>query len=91
LYDHAVEVAGDSIIDNNRGMAYANLGKYFQAIADFDRTIEISPRFWGAYNNRGAAYGSLGNREHAIDDIRTAARLGHEGAKNFLRSRGIGW
>jgi hypothetical protein len=37
------------------------------------------------------AYGSLGNRERAIDDIRTAARLGHEGARSFLRSQGIGW
>jgi hypothetical protein len=36
-------------------------------------------------------YGRLGNRERAIDDVRTAARLGHEGAMNFLRGQGIGW
>jgi len=37
------------------------------------------------------AYDRLGNRERAIDDIRTAARLGHEGARNFLRSLRISW
>ena len=72
-------------------MAYSSLGKYTQAIADFNRAIEINPRYGEAYYNRGVVYNRLGNREQAIDDIRTAARLGYEGARNFLRSQGIGW
>ncbi len=75
----------------NRGVAYGSLGKPTEAIADFDRAVEINPGFGEAYNNRGVAYDRLGNREHAIDDTRRAARLGHEGARNSLRSQGIGW
>jgi tetratricopeptide (TPR) repeat protein len=76
---------------NNRGVAYSNLGRFTRAIADFDRAIEIDPRYAGAYNNRGVAYSELGNHKHEIDDITIAARLGHEGARSFLKSRGIGW
>jgi len=76
---------------NNRGTAYGGLANYTRAIADFNRAIEINPRYGKAYYNRGVAYGSLGDRAHAIDDIRRAAQLGHEGARNFLRSQGIGW
>ena len=68
------------------------LCNYTQAIESFDRAIEINLRqYGGVYFNRGVAYGGLGNRKHAIDDLRTAARLGHEGARGFLRSQGIGW
>jgi tetratricopeptide (TPR) repeat protein len=91
-FDRAIEINhrhGEAY--NNRGAAYGSLGNYTQAIAGFDRAIEINPRYGKAYYNRGVAYGRLGNREHAIDDIRTGARLGHEGARNFLRSQGIGW
>jgi tetratricopeptide (TPR) repeat protein len=70
---------------------YGLLGNYTQAIADFDRAIEINPGYGGAYYNRGLTYNSLGNRERTIDDIRTAARLDHEGARSFLKSQGIGW
>ena len=44
-----------------------------------------------AYNNRGVAYGKLGNQRQAIEDLKTAARLGNEDAKNSLRSRGLSW
>jgi tetratricopeptide (TPR) repeat protein len=67
-----------------------SLANYPQATAYFDRAVEVDPRYGDAYYNRGVAYAGLGNRERATDDIRTAARLGHEGARNFLRSQGIG-
>ena len=76
---------------NNRGLAHIDLADYLQAITDFNRAIEINLKFGEAYNNRGLAYANLGNHEHEIADRRTAARLGHEGAKNFLRSKGIDW
>ena len=74
-----------------RSVAYTNLGNYTQAVADFSRAIELNPGHGETYSNRGVAYNRLGNREDAIDDMRIAARLGHEGARNFLRSQGIGW
>ena len=41
---------------NNRGVAYAKLGDYRQAISDYDRAIEINPEYAEAYYNRGIAY-----------------------------------
>ena len=76
LWDHAMEVAGpSSIIHNNRGLAYFDLGNYTQAIPDFNRAIEIDPRFGEAYNNRGTAYGSLGNYTQAIADFNRAIEI----------------
>ncbi|HME44487.1 MAG TPA: tetratricopeptide repeat protein [Syntrophorhabdales bacterium] len=91
-FDRAVEINPRYVeAYTNRGVAYGSLGKYTEAIADFNRAIEINPRYAEAYYNRGVAYDRLGNREHAIDDTRRAARLGHEGARNSLRSHGIDW
>ncbi len=48
LYDHSLEVAdSNSLIHNSRGVAYTNLAKYTQAIADFNKAIEINPRYGG--------------------------------------------
>ena len=43
------------------------------------------------YINRSATYFKLGNNNLAINDLKTAAKLGDERAKNFLRSQGINW
>ena len=41
---------------NVRGTAYGKAGKYREAIADFDRAIEIDPRFARAYANRALVH-----------------------------------
>ena len=39
----------------NRGVAYSNTGKYTQAIADFDKAIELNPLqsvfYWRSWQN----------------------------------------
>jgi tetratricopeptide (TPR) repeat protein len=76
---------------NNRGAAYYFLGNYRQAINDYSSTIEIKPDYTGAYKNRGIAYARLGNNNLAVNDLKTAAKLGDESVKNYLRSHGIRW
>ena len=76
---------------SGRGAAYGSFRNYTQAIADFGRAIEIDPRDVGSYVDRAAAYAILGKRGQAIADMRTAARLGNEGAKNLLKSQKIDW
>jgi hypothetical protein len=44
-----------------------------------------------AYLNRSIAYIRLGDNNLAVNDLKTAAKLGDERAKNFLRSKGISW
>ena len=75
----------------NRAMAYGQLGDTMKSIKDYDRAIAIIPEYPKAYFNRGVAYGSLGNKNQEVEDISTAAKLGYEDAKNYLKSRGINW
>ena len=75
----------------NRGIVYGRLGNYKQALGNFDRAIALNPAYAEAYYNRAASYYSLGNQRQAFEDMKTAAGLGDEDAKNFLRSQGISW
>ena len=76
---------------NNRGNAYFALGDNRQAIRDFDKAIELNPNFAWAYYNRGVAYRGIGGSRQAIEDYKSAARLGHRGAQDYLRSKGVSW
>ncbi len=91
-YGRAIELNPEYVAAYiNRGYAYASLGNYRQAIEDFDRAIELDPKEAMAYYNRGAVYRKLGNYKQAFRDLKIAARLGHEGAQDFLREKGIDW
>ncbi len=74
---------------DKRGICYARSGNHGQAVKDFDKAIELNPKFAMAYINRGTSYEMLGNHEQSIKDIQTAARTGHQEAKNILKSKGI--
>ncbi len=67
-----------------RGGNYEKLGNRQHAIMDYGRAIELDPRYADAYLARGLAYDKLGNRRQAIRDFESAARLGHEGARDIL-------
>jgi protein O-mannosyl-transferase len=70
LYDHALKVTDrNSLIYNNRGAAYNDLGNLDRAISDFDRAIEINPKYDKAHYNRGNAWGQKGDFDRAIADF----------------------
>ena len=84
LYDHSLQVAGPSdIILCNRGVAYGKLGNYARAISDYERAIEINPRYAEGLNNRGFAYGGLGNQRQAISDFDRAIEINPEYADAY--------
>ncbi len=60
---------------NNRGNAYCVQGKYRLALADFNRGIEVQPRYKFFYNNRARAYYGLDSIQLAIKDLELALRL----------------
>jgi tetratricopeptide (TPR) repeat protein len=64
--------SGDAQFYNNRGTAYGEKGQYDQAISDFNKAIEINPRYNTAYNNRGIVYRLKGQYDHAISDFNKA-------------------
>ena len=52
-----------------------SLGKYEEAIADYDATLRLRPQEAAVYHNRGLAKGHLGQHEDAIVDFDKALRL----------------
>jgi tetratricopeptide (TPR) repeat protein len=74
--DKAIELDPDyNEAYNSRGGMYKRLGKYEQAIADYNKAIELDPNYATAYNNRGSAYNHLGKYEQAITDLNRAIEL----------------
>jgi tetratricopeptide (TPR) repeat protein len=51
---------------NNRGIALYDLGRYEEAVASYDKAIEIKPDDEEAWNNRGIALRNLGRYEEAV-------------------------
>jgi tetratricopeptide (TPR) repeat protein len=72
----------------NRGLAKYDLGNRKEAIADYDRAIDINPKYAEAYNNRGNAKDDLGNRKEAIADYDRAIAIDPKFAEAYY-NRGI--
>jgi tetratricopeptide (TPR) repeat protein len=45
------------------------------AIQNYNQTIELDPKYAGAFNNRGIVYRKLGKEKEAIEDFKTAQAL----------------
>src|SRR4030042_5342299 len=73
---------------NNRGLAYSHKGQYDQAISDFNKALEINPRYAEAYNNRGLAYDERGQLDQAISDFNKALEINPRYAEAYT-NRGI--
>ncbi len=61
----------------NRGAAYAKNGNYDEAIAEFNKCIELSPFLDEAYIARGGCYAKKGNFEQALTDYNKAIEKNH--------------
>jgi serine/threonine protein kinase len=59
----------------NRGITYGNLERYDDALADFNRAIELDPSSAMAYVNRGYAYAQLQRYDEALKDYTYAIQL----------------
>ena len=75
LYDHALKVTShNDVIHNNRGVAYAKLGNSRQAIADYDRAIEINPGICGGLSITGVMPMANSATAQAISDYTGPSR-----------------
>lgn len=53
----------------NRGAAYSNLKKYDEAMADFNKAIELKPDLTNALYERARLFGMLGKHDAAVQDL----------------------
>jgi lipoprotein NlpI len=75
----------------NRGLAYRGKGDYDRAIADYNKFIEINPKFADVYNNRGIAYEGKGDHDRAIADYTESIRLGNSKPHLPYNNRGFAY
>jgi len=73
----------DAKFYNNRGIAFGEKREYDQAISDFDKAIEINPRYITAYNNRGVIYRLKGQYDKAISDFNKAIEMNPLDAEGY--------
>src|SRR5690606_20223713 len=66
---------GDAEAYNMRGTALGRGGKYREALKDFDRAIQLNPRFYQAYANRALIWRSLNDYNRALADYEAALRI----------------
>lgn len=64
---------------------------YKSAINTLTRAIKINNECDSAFFNRGVVFLKMGNTERAINDLKTAAKLGHEKSKELLNNKGISY
>ncbi len=85
LYDHILEVTDHNwAIYYDRGVAYAALGNYNQAIEDYSMAIKSKSDYYPeAYNNRGVVYYQLGNCKQAIEDYSMAIKINPGTIKSY--------
>lgn len=72
---------------NNRGVEFAQQGKFTQAITEFNRAIEIYPAYENAHNNLGLALGSQDKFPEAAAAFSRALQIN---PKNFETYNNLG-
>src|SRR5580658_4163119 len=64
-----------SIAFNNRGNAYRTKEDNDRAIADYNESIRLNPKYAYPYNGRGNVWRDRGDNDRAIADYNTAIKL----------------
>lgn len=84
-YTRAMDAAPEAgYIYDNRGLSYDALGETENALADFNRAIELDSILIAAYVNRGWIYHKIGEYENAIADFERAIELDSHYYKAYI-------
>lgn len=80
----AIEIQPSPVYFNNRGINRAILGQYEEAVADYDKAIQLDDTYAQSHLNKGASQYYLGKFEEACASYYRAYELGFKMAKPFL-------
>lgn len=69
------DIVTQTVVYNNRGIAYQNMGEPAKAIEDYSKVIELNPAHAHAFSHRGNAYFDTGNHDAALKDYTRAIEL----------------
>ncbi len=72
----------------NRGIILATEKKYDEALTDYNKAIQLEPKFSKAYNNRGGLMRTLNKYDDAISDFNKAIELQPDYVKAY-NNRGL--
>lgn len=76
LWSDTVQVSPfSSIAHTNLGLALFEMGKWREAIANYQRALEITPGYAEAYNDMGVAFYQMGKWGEAMDNFQKALQL----------------
>ena len=79
-----------SQLASDQGVAYLDRQRYDEAIAEFNKALEIDPNFADAYYNRGLANAKKGSFNEAISDYTKAIQINPDDS-DFYYNRGIAY
>lgn len=68
-----------------RGCARVNAGKYDEAIADFEKAVELKPDYADAYFNLGRTYYMKQDEDKACEYYKLADQYGRPNLEDYLR------
>ena len=68
-----------------RGCAKINATKYRDAIADFEKAVELKPDYADAYFNLGRIYYLLDDEDKACENYQLAAKYGRPNLEDYLK------
>ncbi len=88
IYDEIIRRQPEGYAYYNRAKAKSEMGNHQAAIGDYDRSIDLNPKFGEAYYNRGRAKTALGKSKAAIDDYNRAIDLNPKDSQSY-NNRGL--
>ena len=68
-----------------RGCAKVNAKKYDEAIADFEKAVELKPDYADAYFNLGRTYFIKNNEDKACENYKLAEKYGRPNLDDYLK------